>query len=82
MAAARHAPCAAHHARHTLQSTATGTHTHSPATTPTQRWKREKQTGAAHKAPPHAHTARAVRRVGTPHGGYTHTRGGAAHTAT
>ncbi|KAF5218003.1 hypothetical protein ECC02_009121 [Trypanosoma cruzi] len=48
-------------------------HTHSPAATPTHRWKREKQTGAAHKAPPHAHTARAVRRVGTPHGGYAHT---------
>ncbi|EKG00111.1 hypothetical protein TCSYLVIO_008961 [Trypanosoma cruzi] len=57
-------------------------HTHSPAATTTHRWKREKQTGAAHKAPPHAHTARAVRRVGTPHGGYAHTRGGAAHTAT
>ncbi|EKG07920.1 hypothetical protein TCSYLVIO_000946, partial [Trypanosoma cruzi] len=57
-------------------------HTHSPATTPTHRWKREKQTGAAHKAPPHAHTARAVRRVGTPHGGYAHTRGGAVYTAT
>ncbi|RNC31766.1 hypothetical protein TcCL_Unassigned05699, partial [Trypanosoma cruzi] len=27
-AAARHAPYAAHHARHTLQSTAAGTHTH------------------------------------------------------
>ncbi|EKG01086.1 hypothetical protein TCSYLVIO_007935 [Trypanosoma cruzi] len=64
-AAARHAPYAAHHARHTLQSTAAGTHTH--------RWKREKQTGAAHKAPPHVHTARAVRRVGTPHGRYAHT---------
>ncbi|KAF5215868.1 hypothetical protein ECC02_011413 [Trypanosoma cruzi] len=50
------------------------THTHSPAATPTHRWKREKQTGAAHKAPPHAHTARAVRRVGTPHGGYAHTK--------
>ncbi|RNC34758.1 mucin-associated surface protein (MASP), partial [Trypanosoma cruzi] len=34
-AAARHAPYAAHHARHTLQSTAAGTHTHSPAATPT-----------------------------------------------
>ncbi|ESS62105.1 hypothetical protein TCDM_10253 [Trypanosoma cruzi Dm28c] len=57
--------------------------THAPcAATPTHRWKREKKTGAAHKAPPHAHTARAVRRVGTPHGGCTHTRGGAAHTAT
>ncbi|EKG06635.1 hypothetical protein TCSYLVIO_002254, partial [Trypanosoma cruzi] len=62
-AAARHAPYAAHHAQHTLQSTAA--HTHSPAATPTHRWKREKQTGAAHKAPPHAHTARAVRRVCT-----------------
>ncbi|KAF5214967.1 hypothetical protein ECC02_011567 [Trypanosoma cruzi] len=50
------------------------THTHSPAATTTHRWKREKQTGAAHKAPPHAHTARAVRRVGTPHGGYAHTQ--------
>ncbi|ESS55388.1 hypothetical protein TCDM_13147 [Trypanosoma cruzi Dm28c] len=49
-------------------------HTHSPAATPTHRWRREKQTGAAHKAPPHAHTARAVRRVGTPHGGYAHTQ--------
>ncbi|KAF5215979.1 hypothetical protein ECC02_011281 [Trypanosoma cruzi] len=48
------------------------THTHSPAATPTHRWRREKQTGAAHKAPPHVHTARAVRRVGTPHGGYAH----------
>ncbi|KAF5218337.1 hypothetical protein ECC02_008708 [Trypanosoma cruzi] len=48
-------------------------HTHSPAATPTHRWKREKQTGAAHKAPPHAHTARAVRRVRSPHGGYAHT---------
>ncbi|KAF5214680.1 hypothetical protein ECC02_011149 [Trypanosoma cruzi] len=46
---------------------------HSPATTPTHRWKREKQTGAAHKAPPHVHTARAVRRVCTPHGGCAHT---------
>ncbi|RNC43212.1 mucin-associated surface protein (MASP), partial [Trypanosoma cruzi] len=55
-AAARHAPYAAHHARHTLQSTAAGTH-RSPAATPTHRWRREKQTGAAHKAPPHAHTA-------------------------
>ncbi|EKF99806.1 mucin-associated surface protein (MASP), putative, partial [Trypanosoma cruzi] len=79
-AAARHTPYAAHHARHTLQSTATGTHTHSPAATPTNRWKREKQTGAAHKAPPHAHTARAVRRVGTPHGGYTHTQEEAQRT--
>ncbi|KAF5214905.1 hypothetical protein ECC02_012460 [Trypanosoma cruzi] len=50
------------------------THTHSPAATPTHRWKREKQTGAAHKAPPHAHTARAVRRVGTPHEGYANTQ--------
>ncbi|KAF5219373.1 hypothetical protein ECC02_007610 [Trypanosoma cruzi] len=50
------------------------THTHSPAATQTHRWKREKQTGATHKAPPHAHTARAVRRVGTPHGGYAHTQ--------
>ncbi|KAF5215871.1 hypothetical protein ECC02_011416 [Trypanosoma cruzi] len=50
------------------------THTHSPAATPTHRWKREKQTGTAHKAPPHAHTARAVRRVCTPHGGYAHTQ--------
>ncbi|KAF5214184.1 hypothetical protein ECC02_013245 [Trypanosoma cruzi] len=49
-------------------------HTHSPAATPTHRWKREKQTGAAHKAPPHAHTARAVRRVCSPHGGYAHTQ--------
>ncbi|EKF30709.1 hypothetical protein MOQ_005473 [Trypanosoma cruzi marinkellei] len=62
-AAARHAPYAAHHARHTLQST-----------TPTHRWKRKKQTGAAHKAPPHAHTARAVRRACTPHGGYADTQ--------
>ncbi|KAF5217519.1 hypothetical protein ECC02_009620 [Trypanosoma cruzi] len=59
------------------------THTHSPAATPTHRWRREKKTGAAHKAPPHVHTARAVRRVCTPHGGYAnHTRRGAAHTAT
>ncbi|KAF5216023.1 hypothetical protein ECC02_011234 [Trypanosoma cruzi] len=50
------------------------THTHSPAATPTHRWKREKQTGAAHKAPPHVHTARAVRRVCTPHGGCAHTQ--------
>ncbi|KAF5214265.1 hypothetical protein ECC02_013153 [Trypanosoma cruzi] len=49
-------------------------HTHSPAATQTHRWRREKQTGAAHKAPPHAHTARAVRRVGTPHGGYAQTK--------
>ncbi|KAF5219597.1 hypothetical protein ECC02_007434 [Trypanosoma cruzi] len=49
-------------------------HTHSPAATPTHRWKREKQTGAAHKAPPHVHTARAVRRVCTPHGGCAHTQ--------
>ncbi|RNC51402.1 mucin-associated surface protein (MASP) [Trypanosoma cruzi] len=73
-AAARHAPYAAHHARHTLQSTATNTHTHSPAAAPTHRWKRENQTGAAHKAPPHLNTARAVRRVGTPHGGCAHTQ--------
>ncbi|ESS61891.1 hypothetical protein TCDM_10485 [Trypanosoma cruzi Dm28c] len=76
-----------HRTPHTTHNThsnprQTHTHTHSPAAAPTHRWKREKQTGAAHKAPPHAHTARAVRRVGTPHGGYTHTRGGAAHTAT
>ncbi|KAF5216022.1 hypothetical protein ECC02_011233 [Trypanosoma cruzi] len=50
------------------------THTHSPAATPTHRWKREKQTGAAHKAPPHVHTARAVRRICTPHGGCAHTQ--------
>ncbi|KAF5215300.1 hypothetical protein ECC02_012029 [Trypanosoma cruzi] len=50
------------------------THTHSLAATPTHRWKREKKTGAAHKAPPHVHTARAVRRVCTPHGGYAHTK--------
>ncbi|KAF5217412.1 hypothetical protein ECC02_009713 [Trypanosoma cruzi] len=61
--------------------THTHTHTHSPAATPTHRWKRDKQTGAAHKAPPHAHTARAVRRVGTPHGKHAHTQD-AAHTAT
>ncbi|ESS61793.1 hypothetical protein TCDM_10584 [Trypanosoma cruzi Dm28c] len=46
-------------------------HTHSPAATTTHRWKK-KQTGAAHKAPPHAHTARAVRRVCSPHGEYAH----------
>ncbi|KAF5217049.1 hypothetical protein ECC02_010109 [Trypanosoma cruzi] len=56
--------------------------THSPATTPTHRWRREKQTGAAHKVPPHVHTARAVRRVCSPHGGYAHTRIGAAQKAT
>ncbi|EKG03674.1 hypothetical protein TCSYLVIO_005275 [Trypanosoma cruzi] len=57
------------------------THTEGTPRT-THRWKRKKQTGAAHKAPPHAHTARAVRCVCTPHGGCAHTRGGAAHTAT
>ncbi|RNC32843.1 hypothetical protein TcCL_Unassigned04516, partial [Trypanosoma cruzi] len=31
---------------------------------------------------PHVHAARAVRRVGTPHGGCAHTQEGAAHTAT
>ncbi|ESS63064.1 hypothetical protein TCDM_09187 [Trypanosoma cruzi Dm28c] len=55
-------------------------HAHSPAATPTHRWKREKQKGAAHKAPPHAHTARVVRRVGTPHGGYAHTQEEAQRT--
>ncbi|KAF5217202.1 hypothetical protein ECC02_009928 [Trypanosoma cruzi] len=49
-------------------------HTHSPAAAPTHRWRGEKQTGAAHKAPPHAHTARAVRRVCSPHGGCAHTQ--------
>ncbi|KAF5215754.1 hypothetical protein ECC02_011536 [Trypanosoma cruzi] len=49
-------------------------HTHTqPCRNTTHRWKREKQTGAAHKAPPHVHAARAVRRVGTPHGGCAHT---------
>ncbi|ESS61811.1 hypothetical protein TCDM_10564 [Trypanosoma cruzi Dm28c] len=59
-----------------------GRHTRIVRRTTTHRWRREKQTGAAHKAPPHAHTARAVRRVCTHHGGYAHTRKGAAHTAT
>ncbi|KAF5216706.1 hypothetical protein ECC02_010499 [Trypanosoma cruzi] len=67
-----------HRTPHTTHDTHTNprqqAHTHSPAATPTHRWKREKQTGAAHKAPPHAHTARAVRRVCTPHGGYAHTQ--------
>ncbi|KAF5217538.1 hypothetical protein ECC02_009595 [Trypanosoma cruzi] len=48
-------------------------HTHTqPCRNTNTQMEEEKQTGAAHKAPPHVHTARAVRRVGTPHGGYAH----------
>ncbi|KAF5216658.1 hypothetical protein ECC02_010559 [Trypanosoma cruzi] len=75
-----------HRTPHTTHDTHTNprqqAHTHSPAATPTHRWKREKQTGAAHKAPAHVHTAREVRRVCTPHGGCAHTQEGAAPTAT
>ncbi|EKG00689.1 hypothetical protein TCSYLVIO_008351, partial [Trypanosoma cruzi] len=49
-------------------------HTHSPAATPTHRWKREKQTGAAHKGPPHAHIRRERSVVPAPLTEGTHTQ--------
>ncbi|KAF5218043.1 hypothetical protein ECC02_009067 [Trypanosoma cruzi] len=81
-AAARHAPYAAHHARHTLQSTAAGTHTQTCRSTNTQM-----EEGEANRSGTQGSTACTYgesgpscrlpsRRV------RTHTRGGAAHTAT
>ncbi|KAF5217536.1 hypothetical protein ECC02_009593 [Trypanosoma cruzi] len=83
-AAARHAPYAAHHARHTLQSTAAGTHTH---TQPCRNTNTQMEEGEANRSGTQGSTARThgesgpscrhpSRRV------RTQTGGGAAHTAT
>ncbi|KAF5218341.1 hypothetical protein ECC02_008712 [Trypanosoma cruzi] len=83
-AAARHAPYAAHHARHTLQSTAAGTHTH---TQPCRNTNTQMEEGEANRSGTQGSTActygesgpscpQPSRRV------RTHTTGGAAHTAT
>ncbi|ESS60829.1 hypothetical protein TCDM_11621 [Trypanosoma cruzi Dm28c] len=81
-AAARHAPYAAHHAQHTLQSTAAGTHAQPCRNTNTQMEEGEANRSGTQgstactyreSGPSCRHPSRRVR---------THTRGGAAHTAT
>ncbi|KAF5218120.1 hypothetical protein ECC02_008988 [Trypanosoma cruzi] len=82
-AAARHAPYAAHHARHTLQSTAAA-HTH---TVLTQHQHTQKEEGEANRSGTQGSTA-CTHGEGGPSCRHpsqrvrTHTRGGAAHTAT
>ncbi|KAF5216762.1 hypothetical protein ECC02_010430 [Trypanosoma cruzi] len=53
-AAARHAPYAAHHARHTLQSTAAGTHTH---TQPCRNTNTQMEEGEANRSGTQGSTA-------------------------
>ncbi|KAF5219590.1 hypothetical protein ECC02_007427 [Trypanosoma cruzi] len=82
-AAARHAPYAAHHARHTLQSTAARTHTHTvlPQHQHTDGRGRSQQERHTRLHRMHIRRERSV----VPHPSRrvrTHTRGGAAPTAT
>ncbi|KAF5215894.1 hypothetical protein ECC02_011388 [Trypanosoma cruzi] len=83
-AAARHAPYAAHHARHTLQSTAAGTHTHTALpqhqhTDGRGRSKQERQT-RLHRM--HIRRERSVVSAPLTEGTHTHKRRCSAHSNT
>ncbi|EKF31149.1 hypothetical protein MOQ_005018, partial [Trypanosoma cruzi marinkellei] len=73
-AAARRAPYAAHHARHTLQSTATGTHTALPQHQHTDGGGRSKQERHARLHRMHIRRERSVVSAPLTEGTHTHTR--------
>ncbi|KAF5220153.1 hypothetical protein ECC02_006828 [Trypanosoma cruzi] len=83
-AAARHAPYAAHHARHTLQSTAAGTHTHTalPQHQHTDGRGRSKQERHTRLHRMHIRRERSVVSAPLTEGTHTHKRRCSAHSNT